>query len=153
MGPIFYTSANTERIGANRIAVLEKNSVYRMHDILVHSGVRFRRDSVSVLCEPMYRGTLLRNVLATTSLVDGAPLLQHYGPEKLELLLAQRSDGAAAAPEGGDVDRGWAIKKDSQDRGVGTNLGSVHVQPQRMAHHDHHPLPPKKKRSLHTVAR
>ena len=96
-GFMFYTRSNTELIG-DKLSVLEKNSVYRMHDILVHSGIRFRRDSISVLCEPLYRGTLLRDVLVTTSLVDGVPFSQQLesntkGPKDLEWLIAQRGDG------------------------------------------------------------
>ena len=67
---IFYTGANAERIGKHKLAVLEKNSVYRVHDLLLHSGVRFRQDSVTVLCEPAFRNTLLREVLTTTTTIE-----------------------------------------------------------------------------------
>lgn len=103
---VFYTDDNTPRLSRAYLglAVLEKNSVYRMHDLLVHSGARFRRDSISVLCEPLYRGTLLREVLATTSFLDGVLLssraaggdgsggMQVINSEKLEMLVTVRSD-------------------------------------------------------------
>ena len=75
----FYTDANTERIGKHRLAVLEKNSVYRMHDILIHSGVRFRRDAISILCEPTFRNTVMREVLLATTTIDGGKPLAFNG--------------------------------------------------------------------------
>ena len=61
-----------------------------------HSGIRFRRDSISILCDPLYRGTLLRDVLTATTQVDGVPFLQQYGAmgaQAAELMIAHRSDG------------------------------------------------------------
>ena len=99
----FYTDANTERIGKHKLAVLEKNSVYRMHDLLIHGGVRFRRDSISVLCEPTFRNTLLREVLTSTTTIDGGRPLTARG-SVLEALVSERSDGVDAAVNVDDVD-------------------------------------------------
>mmetsp|Transcript_47458 Transcript_47458/g.122627 ORF Transcript_47458/g.122627 Transcript_47458/m.122627 type:complete len:591 (+) Transcript_47458:339-2111(+) len=47
----------------SEIAVLSDNSVYRLNDILLKTGTRWRLDSFTILCEERYRNSLLRLVL------------------------------------------------------------------------------------------
>ena len=42
-----------------------------MNDLLHHKGTRWRKDTISVLCSPAFRGTLLRVVFWKTSTIDG----------------------------------------------------------------------------------
>jgi hypothetical protein len=44
-------------------------------------GMRYRYDSVTVLCEPRYRKTLLRDALVRSSFLDGVPLANLCGNE------------------------------------------------------------------------
>jgi len=55
-------------------AVIANNSVYRMSDLVHHSGTRWRVDSTSILCMPRFRGTLMRDLLTKTSTYDGKRL-------------------------------------------------------------------------------
>ena len=80
----FYDSKNVERIGSYNLAVMEKNSVYRLDDILHHNGNYFRRDGVSILCDAAFRGTLLRSVLQNTTRIHGRPL-EAYGLAEQDL--------------------------------------------------------------------
>ena len=73
-----------------------------MHDVLIHSGVRFRRDSISVLCEPTFRDTLLREVLTSTTTIDGGRPLAVQGAD-LEALVSARSDALDDAGTSDDV--------------------------------------------------
>lgn len=63
------------------VAVLEGNSVYRVTDILMMQGMRWRLDAVRALCDSRYRGTLLREVLRRTATLDGC-LLDEAGYER-----------------------------------------------------------------------
>lgn len=63
------------------VAVLEHNSHYRLSDITNALGLRYRYDSVTVLCEPRYRKTLLRDALVRSSFLDGVPLANLCGNE------------------------------------------------------------------------
>lgn len=72
---------------------MEKNSVYRLDDILHHSGSYYRRDSVSVLCDAAFRGTMLRSVLQNTTRIHGRPL-EAYGmaQQDLESMVSSTGD-------------------------------------------------------------
>ena len=61
------------------VAVLDHNSHYRFSDIIRSEGNRYRYDSVTVLCEPRYRNTLLREALLRSSHLNGAPLAELCG--------------------------------------------------------------------------
>ena len=58
------------------LTVLTNNSDYRVSDIVVHGGKRWRRDSIRVLTRPRYRDSALHELLMTTSTVDGVPLVR-----------------------------------------------------------------------------
>ena len=93
------------------VAVLDHNSHYRFSDIIWAQGDRYRYDSVTMLCEPRYRKTLLREVLLKSSHLNGAPLAELCGSaapsstacgEAVEAAVAQ-----TAEPHPSQV--GWAL--------------------------------------------
>lgn len=49
---------------ARGLAVLPRNAAYRLADILGRGGQKWRSDGLRILCEPIFRGTLLRALLA-----------------------------------------------------------------------------------------
>ena len=52
------------------LAILRSNPIYRASDIIYQRGMRWRRDSIAILCNNCYRGTLLRKVLEATTTYD-----------------------------------------------------------------------------------
>ena len=56
--------------------MLERNSWYRFGDIVNTKGHRYRLDSATILCEPRYRSSLLRQMLFRTALLDGATAIK-----------------------------------------------------------------------------
>ena len=80
------------RRGPQSLAVLAQNSVYRLQDILAQRGLDWRADSIAILCEARYRGTLLRTALVQSSLLDGVPLVR-MGANAIEAALASRAEG------------------------------------------------------------
>jgi len=73
------TSAQKNVDHIEGVAVLDHNSHYRFSDIIRSEGNRYRYDSVTVLCEPRYRNTLLREALLRSSHLNGAPLAELCG--------------------------------------------------------------------------
>ena len=92
----FYNSTTTQmdRIGTYNLAVMEFNTVYRLDDILRHHGDYYRRDTVSILCDPAFRGTLLRSVLRNTTLIHGKPVPNNMPEEDLEAVVGATGEGA-----------------------------------------------------------
>ena len=83
-----------DRIGTYELAVMEFNTVYRLDDILRHHGDYYRRDTVSILCDPAFRGTLLRSVLRNTTLIHGKPVPNDMPEEDLEAVVGATGEGA-----------------------------------------------------------
>ncbi|KAL1522195.1 hypothetical protein AB1Y20_021833 [Prymnesium parvum] len=86
------------------LTVLTNNSNYRVSDIIVHGGTRWRRDSIRVLTHPHYRDSALHEMLMHTSSVGGRPLAL-LPPRKLSAVMrtAARRDRALRgllAPDG-----------------------------------------------------
>lgn len=70
---IGHRADSVERIdgpAGSQLAVLKSNPTYRVKDVLDISGTRYRLDSMTILGEPRYRGTLLRETLIRTSKYD-----------------------------------------------------------------------------------
>lgn len=85
-------SGRVLRRGPHSIAILAENKVYRIKDILAQRGPDWRSDSISILCEPRYRGTLLRKTLMDTSQMNGSPL-KGLDDEALEAAVRSRFEG------------------------------------------------------------
>ena len=77
---------------------------YRLKDILFVIGNRYRLDSMTILGEPRYRGTLLRETLVRTSTYDkwgnGTMVSLHssLSPDEVEAMVQTRSDVEGQAP-------------------------------------------------------
>lgn len=71
--------------------MLQNNAVYRLGDLATHKGQRWRLDSVSVLCQPIFRGTILREFLKATSRWRGQ--LLPIADAEAESLAAAIDDG------------------------------------------------------------
>lgn len=93
-GRLFYTaeSDDLDRIGEFGLAVLERNSVYRAGDLLRQVGSSWRRDSISILCEPAFRGTLLREVFRGISTIAGKPISPSLPDAAVESIISKRTD-------------------------------------------------------------
>ena len=63
------------------LVVLRRNSVYRVNDIVTQGGRRWRRDSIAVLVQPQYRGSVLQELLLRTSTLNGTRL-DELGPTR-----------------------------------------------------------------------
>lgn len=74
------------------LALLANNSVYRLSDLVHQEGYKWRSDSVTVLCDPMYRDTVLREFLSALSSIDGSSL-QSLSASELESSVASLSEG------------------------------------------------------------
>jgi hypothetical protein len=85
-------SGSVLRRGPHSIAILAENKVYRIKDILAQRGPDWRSDSISILCEPRYRGTLLRKTLMDTGQMNGSPL-KGLDDEALEAAVRSRFEG------------------------------------------------------------
>ena len=85
-------SGSVLRRGPHSIAILAENKVYRIKDILAQRGSDWRSDSISILCEPRYRGTLLRMTLMDTSQMAGSPL-KGLDDDALEAAVRSRFEG------------------------------------------------------------
>ena len=70
----------------NSTAVLEKNTVYRVGDVVHHTGIKWRRDSIAILTQPKFRKLLLWHFLASTSRYNGTRL-SDLSPAQLQALL------------------------------------------------------------------
>ena len=78
------------------LAVLERNSVYRMADIVTQAGIRWRLDSMTILCAARYRGTALRTMLQrTVQLANTSRLLVSMEGSATETEIARRGDDGA----------------------------------------------------------
>ena len=76
---------------------MNHNSVYRFGDIIhrVNDGsgnTRWRSDSMAILCNPQYRGTLLREVLTLTAKINDKPI-SNLPDNELETLVASLRGG------------------------------------------------------------
>ena len=86
------------------LAVLSSNPTYRLKDILFVIGNRYRLDSMTILGEPRYRGTLLRETLVRTSTYDkwgnGTMVSLHssLSPDEVEAMVQTRSDVEGQPP-------------------------------------------------------
>ena len=84
------------------LAILRSNPIYRASDIIFQRGMRWRRDSIAILCNNRYRGTLLRKVLeATTTYPSNTDFTRsHSWPPNATMCGATGPNGATlAAPE------------------------------------------------------
>ena len=100
-------SATIDRIDGplgSTLAVLSSNPTYRLKDILFVIGNRYRLDSMTILGEPRYRGTLLRETLVRTSTYDkwgnGTMVSLHssLSPDEVEAMVQTRSDVEGQPP-------------------------------------------------------
>ena len=83
---------NIKSFGRYNISVLADNGIYRVKDLLGSPATATtRRDSVAILCERRYRGTLLRHAMQFSSTVDGKSL-RSLPDDALERLVASRGD-------------------------------------------------------------
>lgn len=73
------------------LALLEHNYAYRMADLLFHKGARWRTDTVAILSDPLFRGTLLRRVLENTTRLRGKVL---NSSNETQLLTAVATEGS-----------------------------------------------------------
>jgi hypothetical protein len=85
------------------LAVLPSNPTYRVKDILGANGARWRIDSMTILGEPRYRGTLLRETLIRTATWDrwgnGTQVLLHtLTPMEVENVIQSNSDVEGQQP-------------------------------------------------------
>ena len=118
------------------IVVLERNEVYRVNDIIycsteapAHSCTRARLDARTIMCESVYRGTLLRKVLAKTctaaeACADGCEDTSAAWAEPLPGYSYGSQQDAARAPHastdkflamGGPGPRIWALSRFLED--------------------------------------
>ena len=67
-------------------SVLPKNTVYRVGDVVHHTGIKWRRDSIAILTQPKFRKLLLWHFLASTSQYNGTRL-SDLSPAQLRALL------------------------------------------------------------------
>jgi hypothetical protein len=75
------------------MAVQAFNPVYRIKDTLFNLGETWRIDSMIILCESRYRGTLLRQALVRMLSVDGEPgRLSRLSDSAVEKFIATRGD-------------------------------------------------------------
>jgi len=85
------------------LAVLPSNPTYRVKDILGANGARWRIDLMTILGEPRYRGTLLRETLIRTATWDrwgnGTQVLLHtLTPMEVENVIQSNSDVEGQQP-------------------------------------------------------
>merc|ERR1719436_1203665 len=59
---------------ADEVAVLARNTHYRLGDIVNASGGNWRSSSLAVLTNPIFRGTMMREVLWSEVTLNGAKL-------------------------------------------------------------------------------
>lgn len=78
------------------LAVLRSNPVYRLHDLINQWGMRYRVDSMSILCESRYRDTFFRRVLQDTITFNGVPLLRNLTDSDVEAFVASVGDEGEA---------------------------------------------------------
>ena len=116
-------SSRVDRIDGplgSTLAVLSSNPTYRLKDILFVIGNRYRLDSMTILGESRYRGTLLRETLVRTSTYDKwgngtlVPLHDHLTPDEVESMVQTRSDVAGQPP--------GTVYLDGRDGGNGIRL-------------------------------
>ena len=84
------------------LAILRSNPIYRASDIIFQRGMRWRRDSIAILCNKRYKGTLLRKVLEATTTFDSKTdfTRSHSWPPNATMCGATGPNGATlAAPE------------------------------------------------------
>jgi len=72
--------------GNTSVQVLQKNTVYRVGDVVHHTGIKWRRDSIAILTQPKFRKLLLWHFLASTSRYNGTRL-SDLSPAQLRALL------------------------------------------------------------------
>ena len=82
-----------KRVGTWHLALLESNPVYRVKDLVQRKGARWRLDAMTILCEPRYRGTLLRQALARSVTVDSRKLSTTLSDAEVEAQIATRAEG------------------------------------------------------------
>lgn len=94
---VFYNSFNTRRVGKYQLALMEQNDAYRIGDLLWHRGspnhARWRADSIAILCNSAFRGTLMREMLRSAVLVDNHAIAPSVSDQELERLLSLRGEG------------------------------------------------------------
>lgn len=89
------------KIDLQKISILKENKVYRINDIFAGAGIRFERDSKSILTEPQYNNTILfdylqnkqkeRDILMMQKIIDRHIDLHNYPtPEENELVIHLR---------------------------------------------------------------
>jgi hypothetical protein len=73
------------------VEVLPENTVYRVGDVVHHTGIKWRRDSIAILTQPKYRKRLLWHFLVSTSRYNGTRLSDLH-PAQLQALLERAQD-------------------------------------------------------------
>jgi len=94
---VFYNSSNTRRVGKYQLALMDQNDAYRVGDLLWHRGspkhARWRADSIAILCNSAFRGTLMRDMLRSAVLVDNHAIAPSVSDQDLERMLSSRGEG------------------------------------------------------------
>ena len=74
-------------ISNTSVQLLRKNTVYRVGDVVHHTGIKWRRDSIAILTQRKFRRSLLWSFLASTSRYNGTRLSELSRTELHALLL------------------------------------------------------------------
>ncbi|CAE7907862.1 unnamed protein product, partial [Symbiodinium microadriaticum] len=110
---VFYNSSNTRRVGRYQLALtgrvlqhfcispghptMEQNDADRIGDLLWHRGspkhARWRADSIAILCNSAFRGTLMREMLRSAVLVDNHAIAPSVSDQELERSVSLRGEG------------------------------------------------------------
>lgn len=77
------------------VKILSQNSVYRVADIITHSGLKWESDSRHILEEDEYQNTFLYNVLETNGLTSGP----EDNIRKLRDVILQRAESVLTAQD------------------------------------------------------
>ena len=93
----FYNSSNVKLVGKHKLALMDHNSAYRIGDVVrevkaLPKLVHWRQDMHAIMCNPGFRGTLLRSILQQNVLIDGEKV-DHLSDEALEDAVSRRGDG------------------------------------------------------------
>ena len=100
--------------GDTSVQVLEKNTVYRVGDIVHHTGIKWRRDSIAILTQPEFRKLLLWDFLASTSRYN-ATRLSKLSPAQLQALL-ERAQGVEKELRSTHGESGIDLEPSRQER-------------------------------------
>lgn len=85
---------SSSHIGKFQLALKGSHSVFQLEEVytdVANSTAKIGKGHMmAALCNPAFRGTLIRDVLRRTVLVDGVPLAPHLSDKELEHIIIQR---------------------------------------------------------------